>query len=34
MHIIRKGQFAIAGADAMSFAEQVYALAGKQFRCR
>jgi putative transposase len=29
MHMIRKGQFAIEGADAMSFAEQFYALAGK-----
>ena len=27
MHMIRKGQFAIDGADAMSFAEQFYALA-------
>ena len=29
MHMIRKGQFAINGADAMSFADQFYALAGK-----
>ena len=29
MHMIRKGQFAIDGAAAMSFAEQFYALAGK-----
>ena len=29
MHMIRKDQFAIEGADAMSFAEQFYALAGK-----
>ena len=29
MHMIRKGQFAIAGAAAMSFAEQFYALAGQ-----
>ena len=29
MHMIRKGQFALSGADAMSFAEQFYALAGK-----
>ena len=29
MHMIRKGQFAINGADAMSFAQQFYALAGK-----
>ncbi|MGK5049034.1 IS6 family transposase [Janthinobacterium sp. GB4P2] len=29
MHMIRKGQFAISGADAMSFADQFYALAGK-----
>lgn len=28
MHMIRKGQFAISGADAMSFADQFYALAG------
>ena len=28
MHMIRKGQFAINGADAMSFADQFYALAG------
>ena len=28
MHMIRKGQFAIDGADAMSFADQFYALAG------
>ena len=28
MHMIRKGQFAISGADAMSFAHQFYALAG------
>ena len=27
--MIRKGQFAINGTDAMSFAEQFYALAGK-----
>ena len=27
MHMIRKGQFAIYGADAMSFADQFYALA-------
>ena len=29
MHMIRKGQFAIDGAAAMSFAEQFYALAGQ-----
>lgn len=29
MHMIRKGQFAIKGTDAMSFADQFYALAGK-----
>ena len=29
MHMIRKGQFAINGTDAMSFADQFYALAGK-----
>ena len=29
MHMIRKGQFAIDGADAMSSADQFYALAGK-----
>ena len=29
MHMIRKGQLAINGADAMSFADQLYALAGK-----
>ena len=28
MHMIRKGQFAIDGVDAMSFAEQFSALAG------
>ena len=28
MHMIRKGQFAIDGADAMSFSDQFYALAG------
>jgi len=28
MHMIRKGQFAIAGADAMSFADQFFALTG------
>jgi putative transposase len=28
MHMIRKGQFAIDGADAMSLANQFYALAG------
>ena len=28
MHMIRKGQFAIDGVDAMSFAEQFFALAG------
>ena len=27
LHMIRKGQFAIGGADAMSFADQFYALA-------
>ena len=29
MHMIHKGQLAIDGADAMSFADQFYALAGK-----
>jgi transposase-like protein len=29
MHMIRKAQFAIDATDAMSFAEQFYALAGK-----
>jgi transposase-like protein len=29
MHMIRKGQFAIGGADAMSYADLFYALAGK-----
>ena len=29
MHMIRKGQFMIAGANARSFADQFYALAGK-----
>ena len=29
MHMIRKGQFAINGANAMSFADQFYAQAGK-----
>jgi transposase-like protein len=29
MHMIRKGQFAINGTDAMSFADQFSALAGK-----
>jgi transposase-like protein len=29
MHMIRKGQFTIDGADAMSFADQFYALAGQ-----
>ena len=29
MHMIRKGQFAINGTDAISFADQFYALAGK-----
>ena len=29
MHMIRKDQFAIDGATAMSFADQFYALAGK-----
>ena len=28
MHMIRKGQFAIDGADGMPFADQFYALAG------
>ena len=28
IHMIRKGQFAIDGADAMSFADQFYALPG------
>jgi transposase-like protein len=28
MHMIRKSQFAIDGADTMSFADQFYALAG------
>jgi len=27
--MIRKGKFAIAGVDAMSFADQFYVLAGK-----
>ena len=31
MHMIRKGQFMMAGCDGMSFADQFYALAG-QFR--
>ena len=29
MHMIRKGQFAFIGADEMSFADQLYALAGQ-----
>src|SRR5471032_2293757 len=29
MHMIRKGQFTIDGADAMSFADQFYALAAQ-----
>ena len=29
IHMIRKGQFAIGGADAMSFADQFSALAGR-----
>ena len=29
MHMTRKGQFAINGTDAISFADQFYALAGK-----
>jgi putative transposase len=29
MHMIRKGQFRIAGCDGMSFAAQFYTLAGK-----
>ena len=29
MHMIRKGQFAINGTDAMPLADQFYALAGK-----
>ena len=29
MHMIRKGQFSVNGTDAMSFADQFYALAGK-----
>ena len=29
MHMIRKGQFAVDGATAMSFADQFYALAGQ-----
>lgn len=29
MHMIRKGQFAINGADTMSFADQFYVLTGK-----
>jgi len=29
MHMIRKGQFVIDGVDAMSFADQFSALAGK-----
>ena len=28
MHMIRKGQFEIDGADAMSFAEQFFTLTG------
>jgi putative transposase len=28
MHMIRKGQFAIDGVEAMSFADQFFALAG------
>jgi hypothetical protein len=29
MHMIRKNQLSLKGSDAMSFAEQFYALAGK-----
>jgi transposase-like protein len=29
MHIIRKGQFNMAGCDGMSFADQFYTLAGQ-----
>jgi transposase-like protein len=29
MHMIRKGQCAIEGCEAMSFADQFYALAGQ-----
>lgn len=29
MHMMRKGQFAINNADAMSFTDQFYALAGQ-----
>lgn len=29
MHMIRKGQFAINGTDAMSFADQFYAMTGE-----
>jgi putative transposase len=29
MHMIRKGQFAINGTDAMSFDDQFYAMEGK-----
>ena len=29
MHMIRKGQFAVANAAPMSFADQLYALAGR-----
>jgi AMMECR1 domain-containing protein len=29
MHMIRKGQFVIDGADTMSFADQFYVLTGK-----
>lgn len=29
MHMIRKGQCAVQGSEAMSFAEQFYALAGQ-----
>ena len=29
MHMIRKGQFNIAGCDGSSFADQFYALAGQ-----
>ena len=29
MHMIRKAQFAVAGGDTMSFADQFYALAGQ-----
>ena len=32
MRMIRKGQFAISGADARSFADQFYALACKSVR--